>query len=209
MVLSAAAATRAAPPATPPDAVVEAQCRQYFKSAVCSEALGRWLPHLPAGADAVHKTPTAVFDGFRGTRLLTRSFGASAPSATFFVHGNAGPPKGTVVYDRRDGTAFYGQGCCTYFETVLAAGAPPPPVAVANQTLTQVRTDSGIRLGDPPARVVRIYGHATLAPVPSRPELRVLAYENAHPRKRGVCAQDQTFAFKGGRLVLISLYNGC
>jgi hypothetical protein len=202
--------TRAAPPTPPPDSVVEAECRQYFKHVVCSEALGRWLPHLPAGADALHKTPTTVFDGFRGTPGMTqRSFGASAPAATRFVHGNAGPPRGTVVYDRRHGIAFYGQGCCTYFETVLASAVTPPPLTVANRTLTQVRTDSGIRLGDPPARVMGIYGSATPARVAFRPELRVLSYENPHPGKRGACVQQQTFAFRAGRLVFINVYNGC
>ncbi len=210
MALLATAVTRAAPPPPPPDSVVEAQCRQYFKHVVCSEALGRWLPHLPAGADASHKTPTAVFDGFRGAPGLTqRSFGASAPTATSFVHGNAGPPRGTVAYDRRHRIAFYGQGCCSYFETVLASDVEPPPLAVSNRTLAHVRTDSGIRLGDPPARVTGIYGSATPARVPSHPELRVLSYENPHPGKRGAWVQQQTFAFRAGRLVFINLYNGC
>ena len=210
MALLATAVTRAAPPATPPDSVVEAECRHYFKHVVCSEALGRWLPHLPAGADASHKTPTTVFDGFgRAPGVTQRAFRAAAPAGTRFVHGNAGPPRGTVVYDRRHGIAFYGQGCCSYFETVLASDVGPPPLAVANRTLAGIRTDSGIRLGDSPARVMGIYGSTTPARVTLHPELRVLSYENAHPGKRGACVQQQTFAFRGGRLVFINLMNGC
>ncbi len=209
LTLLASAMTGAAP-SPPPDSVVEAQCRQYFKHVVCSEALGRWLPHLPVGAYVSQKTPTSVFDAFHDPRGMTaRPFGASAPLATSFVHGYAGPPKGAVVYDRRHRIAFHGQRCCTYFETLLASDVPPPPVAVANHTLTQVRTVSGIRLGDPPARVVRIYGNATPARVSTHTEMRLLMYENAHPNVRGVCVQQQTFAFNHGRLVLISLYNGC
>ncbi len=208
MALLATAVTRAAPPPTPPDAVVEAQCRHYFKNAVCSEALGRWLPQIPEGAYS-SRTPTTVFDGFRGTGMAAREFGATAPDATFFVHGYAGPPKGTVVYDRRHRIAFYGQGCCSYFETVLAAGVAPPPVTVANHTLTRVRTESGIRLGDSPARVMRNYGKSALVRVPMHPGLRVLMYENGHPATRGVCVQRQTFGFRDGGVVFIRLYDGC
>jgi len=193
------------------DASIEADCRHYFKHAICSEALGRWLPNVPGGEDRTRRTTaTAIFDGFRRTPGTTQqSFWAYAPAATPFVHGPAGPPRGTVVYDRRHRIAFYGEGCCSYFVTVLAADVSPPPLAVSVRTLTRVRTDAGIRLGDSPARVMRVYGNAVLQTVPLHPQTRLLMYENAHPPQPGPCAQQQTFAFKNGRLVFIRLFNGC
>jgi hypothetical protein len=193
------------------DSAIEAECRHYFKQAICSEALGRWLPNaVSIEARDPLRTPTAIFDGFRRTPGTTQqSFWAYAPAATSFVHGAAGPPRGTVVYDRRHGIAFYGEGCCSYFEIVLAAGVPPPPLAVADRSLSHVRTDAGVQIGDSPARVMRVYGNAPLYHVPLHAGTSLLEYENAHPAKPGPCVQRQTFAFKNGRLVFIRLYNGC
>ena len=209
VVLFATVLIGAAP--APRDAAIEADCRATFKHAICSEALGRWLPNVAYAAERdLPKTPTAVFDGFRGTRGTTQqSFWAYAPAATFFVHGNAGPPRGTVAYDKRHRIAFYGEGCCSYFSTVLAADVSPPPVTVVGAALTETRTDAGIRLGNAPADVTRVYGDAPLQRVTEHPGLQLLEYENAHPKKPGPCVQQQTFAFRSGKLVLIRLYNGC
>ena len=209
VVLCATALIGAAPPR--PDSAIESQCRHYFKKAVCSEALARWLPDVPNAAEReLPRTPTAVFDGFHGTpRTIQKSFGAYAPNATFFVHGDAGPPRGTVAYDKRHRIAFYGEGCCSYFTTVLAADVSPPPVTVAGAALTGTRTDAGVQLGESLADVMRIYGDAPLQGVPEHPGMQLLEYENAHPRKPGPCVQQQTFEFRSGKLILIRLFNGC
>ncbi|MEA2785000.1 MAG: hypothetical protein QOF71_1104 [Candidatus Eremiobacteraeota bacterium] len=210
VVLFATVLIGAAPPSAR-DAAIEAGCRSAFKHAICSEALGRWLASTTDTAvRALPKTPTAVFDGFRGTpRTTQRPFRSYAPAGTFFVFGSAGPPRGTIVYDSRHRTAFFGAGCCSYFTTVLVSGASPPPVTVAAAALTGTRTDAGIRLGDSPADVIRVYGNAPLQRVAEHPGMQLLEYENPHPKKPGPCVQQQTFAFRSGKLVLIRLYNGC
>jgi hypothetical protein len=207
------ASTIAASAQTPmPDPLIEAQCTKYFKTAVCSEALGRWLalPGRRFAAQSRQTTPTTVFDGFqRSPNTEKRGFRADAPTGTFFVHGSAGPPKGTVVYDRTHRIVFSGQGCCSYFETTVASGLPSPPLPVADRDLTGLRTDSGIRIGDSPVTVQRIYGTSTLWSVPMRPDVRLLLYENRHPKQPGPCVQRQSFGFDNGHLAYISFFNGC
>ena len=204
--VAAFAATRSS------DAAIEASCAKYFKTAVCSEALGRWLA-LPGRRFADQNrqaTPTTVFDGFaRSPNTAKRGFKADAPTGTFFVHGEAGPPRGTVVYDRAHKIVFSGQGCCTFFETTVASGLPAPPVSVADRNLTGLRTDSGIRIGDSPATVQRIYGTSTLLSVPAHPSVQLLLYENRHPKQPGPCVQRQSFGFDNGQLAYISFFNGC
>ena len=199
VVLFAATCIGAAPPTTPPDAVVEAQCRQYFKDTICSEALGRWLPHLPAGEDASPQEADC------GLRRISRDRAADEVVRCVRTdcnvlrarirraaerHGRlrSAPPdcflRAGLLYVLRDGLGLR-----------RAAAARRGP----NRALTQVRTDSGSGwatrpLGSCESTVTRRSRRCR-----SRPELRVLAYENAHPHERGVCVQDQTFAFKGGR----------
>lgn len=198
---------RSAPPTS--DSAIEAECRRYFKHAVCSEALGRWLP-AELDDDRTVRQPTRAFDGFHGAGTVpSQAFAARMPAGTAFVHGSAGPPHGTAVYDRRHRIAFYGEGCCSYFTTVLVAGVSPPPVALANRDLVNVRTDMGIGLGDSSAAVMRVYGPAALRSVGGRPSIRVLSYENAKLPKGMPCVQRQTFGFRNDRLLSIELYNGC
>jgi hypothetical protein len=193
------------------DGAIEASCRHYFKHAVCSEALGRWLARMVVDPGrSSPRTPTHVFDGFRRTAgTMIEPFFAYAPVGTAFVHGNSGPPRGSAVYDRRHAVAFYGEGCCSYFSVVLAARVAPPPVTVKDRNLTGVATDSGLRLGDSPASVIRVYGSAPLQPVPGLPDQQMLLYENATPPKPGPCAQQQTFGFTRGMLSFIGMYDGC
>src|ERR1700685_172127 len=128
-IAGAPASTLVASASPPSDAANEALCRKYFKHTVCSEALGRWLPYLGAGdGPRTSRTATHVYDGFRQTaRTSERSFSAFAPVGTSFSHGDAGPPRGSVVYDPVHRIAFFGEGCCSYFSVVLAADVTPPP----------------------------------------------------------------------------------
>jgi hypothetical protein len=95
------------------DAATEALCRAHFKQTVCSEALARWLPHAEADdGRSAPKTQTPIFDGFRKTAGTTdRAFSAYAPTGTAFSYGDAGPPRGSIVYDHRHRLVFYGHGC--------------------------------------------------------------------------------------------------
>ncbi len=195
-----------------PDARVEADCRKYFKHAVCSEALGRWLPALDRReADPPVRLPTRVLESFVHVTGTTKGpFNARTPAGTFFVFGDAGPPRGRVAYDPRHRIAFYADGCCSYFHTVLASGVAPPPRAVAARDLRGVTTDLGIRLGDSPAAVKRVYGSAELQREPAHLESAFLAYENGLPRPPpGPCVQRDTFVFRNGRLVMLDIDNGC
>jgi hypothetical protein len=192
------------------DQANEALCRKYFKHSVCSEALARWLPYLGANdGPSVMRAPTHIVDGFRTTvKTSARAFSAYAPIGTSFSHGNAGPPRGSVVYDRSRHIAFFGEGCCSYFSVVLAAHVAPPPVSVEQRDLGQVATDSGVRLGDTPAKVMRVFGAAPLQPIPGRSDMQTLRYENSTPPKP-MCTQRDTFGFTHGRLTVVEIYDGC
>jgi len=214
-IATSAARTFAAAPSRS-DASIEAECRQFslphFRGALCSEALGRWLPRLDdRGVEPIVSVPTRVLDSFRNTPGATEaSFAAYTPPGTRFVHGDAGPPRGTVVYDPVHRIAMYGEGCCSYYRVVLAAGVPPPPVRVATRDLRAVRTDLGIGLGASFAAVERIYGTASLQRLPAHPGLGFVVYENEAPRKPpGPCVQDATFGLRNDRVTFIELYNGC
>jgi len=208
MSMTAGAVVARASPTS--DQANEALCRKYFKHSVCSEALGRWLPYL--GADdgpLVSRTPTHIFDGFRKTAKTSAwAFSAYAPIGTSFSHGDAGPPRGSVVYDRSHRIAFFGEGCCSYFSVVLAADVTPPPVHVEQRDLGNVTTDSGVRLGDSPAKVMRVFGVAPLQPIPGRSDMQGLRYENGTPPKP-LCTQRDTFGFTHGRLTVVEIYDGC
>jgi hypothetical protein len=132
---------------------------------------------------------------------------------TFFLYGDAGPPKGRVVYDYAHHIAFYEQGCCSWQE--IAAGyASPPPKTVANRDLTNLVTVRGIRLGMSTEAVERVYGRAKLVPVPKRIRTYVLPYTTWPPKQqvtvvRMPCGQFQNFYFRDNRLILIQIGNGC
>lgn len=210
VVLCSSASALAAPASPGSYAATEAMCRNSLKHYTCSEALGRWLPYV--AADAVRdssRTPTHVVDGFRKTPQTSEwAFSAYAPVGTSFAHGSAGPPRGSVVYDRAHRIAFFGEGCCSYFSVVVAASVAPPPVHVQARDLAQIETDSGLHLRDSPANVVRVYGAAPLQPVPGHPEMRMLLYENASP-PQPMCTQREEFLFMRGRLSFIGIYDGC
>jgi hypothetical protein len=196
-------------PTNPPE------CAQYFHQA-CSEALGEWLPGFAFSSvfrgDAKHITHT---DGFVYA-------GKNAPSpdllalrgpddGTFFVYGDAGPPKGDVVYDYAHHIAFYDQGCCSWFESV-AGYASPPPKRIVDRDLSTLRTERGIRLGMSPADVEAVYGANTLRALPKTPGISVLAYTAVLKMPstiRAACEQDDNFYFRDSRLVLIQVGNAC
>ncbi|HZX68032.1 MAG TPA: hypothetical protein VFE70_04060 [Candidatus Elarobacter sp.] len=210
VVLSLPASILAAGASPTSDTATEALCRKYFKHTVCSEALGRWLPHVEAdGGRSAPRTQTRIFDGFRKTAETTEwPFSAYAPTGTAFSYGDAGPPRGSIVYDRRNRVVFYGQGCCSWFSVVLAANVASPPVALADRNVSRIATDSGVHLGDSPASVMRVYGSAQLQRVSKHPEMQLLLYENSTPPKP-LCVQQQDFGFTHGRLSYIDVYDGC
>jgi hypothetical protein len=92
---------------------------------------------------------------------------------------------------------------------VLAASIAAPPVRVASRDLTDVRLNSGLKLGDSVAAVFAVYGSAPLQRVAARPRMRFLFYQNPSPPKPGPCVQWQSFGFSAGRLAYIAIYNGC
>lgn len=199
----------------PPGRAIEAQCRQFFSHG-CSGAMGRWLPNFDAGgAWRNHATRVDWRDRFvyahQGPSSLLGNDGPR--DGTFFVYGEAGPPKGYAVHDVRHRIAFYEHGCCSWRDTVAAADVPPPPMNVVSRDLRGLSTIRGVRLGQSVADVVKIYGKALLLAVPGHPDVRLLAYTTPGTRNAaGVntsCDQDRQFFFRSGRLVLISLGNAC
>jgi len=193
------------------------ECVKYFHSA-CSEALGKWLPLFVRSNDFWDAaTHVSRRDGFvyLGYRPRSDDFlGFQGPrDGTFFVYGNAGPPKGNVVYDYAHHIAFYKQGCCSWTD-VVAAYSPPPPKRVVNRDLTALHTVRGIHLGMSPQQVQRVYGQARFTRVPGYPNVYVLAYTTWPPSKTVTivhmpCGQFENFFFKHGRLIMIQLGNGC
>jgi hypothetical protein len=97
---------------------------------------------------------------------------------------------------------------------VAAADVPPPPMHVVSRDLRRLSTMRGIRLGQPVADVFKVYGKAHVPAVPGHPDVRLLAYTTWPTRRamrvsRTQCGQEQQFFFRGDRLVLIRLGNGC
>jgi hypothetical protein len=192
-------------------------CVQYYHSA-CSEALGEWLPTFAnAGKfwnDARHITRRDGFS-YGGQRPASPAFEGmeGAKGGTFFVYGNAGPPKGEVIYDYAHHIAFYDQGCCSWHD-VVAAYAPPPPKRVVNRDLTQLHTNRGVHLGMSPKQVEEIYGKATMRKVGGYDGVFVLPYTTWPPLAQvktvhSPCGQFENFFFKKNRLILIQIGNGC
>jgi hypothetical protein len=204
------AATLATPlPTNPPG------CVQYFHEA-CSEALGEWLPGFAFGSvfgdSARHikqiddflyagkKAPSSDLLGLRGP-----------DDGTFFVYGDAGPPKGDVVYDYAHAIAFYDQGCCSWHESAIGY-ASAPPKRVVDRDLSALKTVRGIHLGMSPAAVEAIYGANRLRALPKAPGVSVLAYTatlKMPASYRVSCEQDDDFYFRDNRLVLIQLDDAC
>jgi len=195
-----------------------ADCRTYFGNA-CSEAMGAWLPRqsdaswlVPHAQDSGRRddfiyeherTPEGVL-GFRG-----------ADDGTFFVYGNAGPPKGHAVYDYAQHIAFYDEGCCAWQEAVAAADAALPPKRVVARDLRMLHTVRGIRLGMSEAAVMRIYGRAPRRGIIGQVDSIKLAYTVAYTAPGGAngppntCGQWENFVFRSGRLTWIQLVNAC
>lgn len=192
-------------------------CSLYFHSA-CSEAIGAWLPDYSIfGSDFEPRaTHVAQRDGFiyEHEKAPRGPLGFVGPDdGTFFVYGNAGPPKGHVVYDYAHHIAFFQQGCCAW-DDVVEAYVPAPPKRVVDRNLTGLKTVRGAHLGMTEPDVRRIYGNAQLQTVPKHPGLTVLSYKTWTPLKGrrypgDTCGQSQDFYFRDGRLAIIQIGNAC
>ena len=188
-----------------------AVCVQYFHAA-CSQALGEWLPGIFYAAFWDHAAVIVRRDAFRyeGESPQPSALVRGKPplDGTFFSYGDAGPPKGRVVYDYAHRIAFYNQHCCSWGE-VVAALASPPPKRVVDRDLSTLRTIRGIRLGMSPSQVQAIYGRATRVAVPGHPGTVALAYTTVPRRSKSQCGEFQNFYFHHGRLVMIQIADGC
>jgi len=199
-------------------------CVKLYHGA-CNEALGAWLPGFGDAAEAWrhgHATTIQQRDGFvyeNEKPASPRFLGFQGPDdGTFFVYGNAGPPKGHVVYDALHRVAFYQQGCCSWNEVVAASNTSHPPLLVVARDLSGLHTVRGIHLGMRPAEVTRIYGASSLLTVPGRAGVTMLAYTTWKPLASGqsvgeafggTCGQFENLYFRADRLILIQLGNGC
>jgi hypothetical protein len=193
-------------------------CFKYHGDA-CSASLGRWLPRYDDAWQAAREgqaTLTPVHDYIvygRPPKAPLLLGGVAPTDGTFFVYGNAGPPKGYVVYDRRNKIAFYHEGCCGWGSTVVASGVGSPPKRVVNRDLSTLHTKYGVRLGDSPMRVKRVYGGATLWILKGHPELRRLSYMAPLPPPKpplhATCGLSYEFVFERGKLIFIDLLGGC
>ncbi len=191
-------------------------CVQYYHDA-CSEALAAWLPTYALLPDS-KKSPrhTSEEDDFvyEGKSLRTNSpIEFQGPrDGTFFVFGNAGPPRGRVVFDSAHHIAFYSMGCCSWREYALGYATSPPPKPLANRNLSNVRTARGIRLDASVADVERIYGANSPLVATKTPHVFVLSYKTGLKMPADIkspCEQDEDFYFRDNQLVLIQLGNGC
>ncbi|HTZ55105.1 MAG TPA: hypothetical protein VMB20_08560 [Candidatus Acidoferrum sp.] len=192
-------------------------CVKYYHDA-CSEALGEWLPGFGFSSDfwdvarRISQRDTFVYKGEH--TAPAEVFGTTGPGdGTFFVYGDAGPPRGHVVYDYEHHITFYEQGCCSWQDVVLAY-ASPPPKPVVQRNLMGLHTERGIYLDMSMRQVTRIYGVSKLQPIAHQDNMYVLAYTTWPPRKdvrvvRMPCGQFENFYFRNDRLVLIQLGNGC
>jgi hypothetical protein len=184
-----------------------AHCARVFGVACKNWRIGAWLPTFG-------DSNNAWLEGHAALVRVRDEFAANPDSGTFFVYGNAGPPRGHVIYDPRRKIAFYEQGCCSWHDVVAASGVRPPPVPVATADLSALHTVRGVRLGMLPSDVMRIYGRAKFAPMHTHVNLKLLAYTTLPPANTVVklstrCGQFQNFYFRARRLVLIQLGNGC
>ena len=192
---------------------IDAMCRPYFHDA-CSEALGLWLPELPDMFDRAPRAHTSAIDAIVDPAGQGREaeFGQRGVyGGTYFVYGEAGPPRGFVVYDPVHRLAYFEEGCCSWHHVVLIAHVPPPPKAVASRSLLRLHTERGIRLGVAPAFVYARYGNAPLRAARGTNDRRTLRYTRVL-RSSGVfsaCFADTTFLFERDRLIGMDFYRGC
>ena len=192
-------------------------CPQYYHQA-CSEAIGKWLPEmgdwygfefLDLKAKRVAFTDGFVYERHK-PKWNSAPYAGWAPvrpqDGTFFVYGNAGPPKGSLVYDYAHNTAFYEQGCCAWSEVVAAAGVTRPPKRVVSRDLSSLHTLRGVALGQSVREVLHLYGRAPVAIARRHPAIQRLTYLHNFDKS---CGQSQNFIFKNGRLIYIALINSC
>lgn len=192
-----------------------------------SPKLGAWLPTYGDGFDpwddgqtaisneddffVCSATPVAIPTGIHS--FYFAGIGCPAlKAATFFVYGEAGPPKGHILYDRTHRLVLFSEGCCSWGHVVLAETVSPPPKPVTGADLSAVRTKRGVRLGMSPSEVIAIYGHATLHAAPKTPNATMLSYTTLKLKRSdpgNKCGQFQNFVFRAGRLVYIELLGGC
>jgi len=218
---SLAAALLGAATPTPDPYRVPSDCARYFPKNVCQGGpyIGRWLPRFGVAWQVEREgqaTRTSVHDYFvygPPPKSPLGLFAGGPNDGTYFTYGMAGPPKGHVIYDRRHKIAFYHEGCCSWGSTVAASGVEPPPKYVADRDLSSLHTKYGIRLGDSPAQVKRVYGGATLWDVVGHPGFRRLVYTAplppVLPSTYTGCGMTYQFVFNGGSLIFIELLGGC
>ena len=192
----------------------ESECRQHFGSA-CSEAVGRWLPGNRLTrwtSTGTHTTQVRFVSGFvnRG-KTVPHSWGVNAIGGTKFVYGVAGPTQGYGLYDSANRLTFYEQGCCAWHEIVLASTVSAPPMQFKHADLRSVRTTRGAALGMTVAQIRSRYGYAKLLTVAGSSGLSELRYTVSapYPRLPKSCEQDDIFAFRGGKAVIIVILEGC
>jgi len=194
-----------------------ASCRPYFGDA-CSEAMGRWLPRVPnASLEATSRykpAKTSVEDAIvdpAGTgeqRFLTMR---GVVGGSLFVYGDAGPPRGHAIYDPTRRIAFYDEGCCAWHHVALVSGASAPPKTIATRPLAGVHSTRGIRLGDPTAKVLAIFGAATPRSVSGAANEKTLTFERdiINPKPDSPCEETMTFLFARDRLTAMDYGVAC
>lgn len=209
----------AAPSPAPQATMDAALCRRFYHGA-CSDAMGRWLPRalnvdyqwLDQHARHINRLDHFVYEKQR-QRSSGPLAGEGPEDGTFFVYGNAGPPKGHAIYDYAHHIAFYEEGCCAWHDVVAAADAPAPPKGIVARDLRNLRTLRGIRLGMTHAEVMHIYGRTIQRPAKGRARSTLLAYTTPIEFRSGgysnTCGQWQNFVFRADRLVWIQLSNAC
>jgi hypothetical protein len=198
----------------------------------------RWVVQSPSDA-----TRTSIHDYFvYDTQHKRRTWLApSGPvDGTYFTYGVPGQ-RGHVVYDRRRRVAFFEQGCATWlstiaakrghvadwwhtftfyqegclawFSTVAAIDVSPPPRIVADRDLSKLHTNAGVRFGDSPAEVEKIYGARKLYSLYKHTGPAYLIYRAQLPQPPPPayvdCAVIYLFVFNKNRLTLIQMSGGC
>jgi hypothetical protein len=198
----------------------------------------RWLTQSPSDA-----TRTSIHDYFVYDAQPKRPtwLAPSGPvDGTYFTYGVPGQ-RGRVVYDRRRRVAFFEQGCAAWlstiaakrgsvadwwhtftfyqegclawFSTVAAIDVLPPPRIVADRDLSKLHTKAGVRLGDSPAEVEKIYGARKLYSLYKHAGPAYLIYRAQLPQPPppayADCALIYLFVFNKNRLTLIQMSGGC
>jgi len=191
----------------------DAHCRPYYGSA-CSDAVGLWLPQFAQVGAGPAAAPTTVVDRIvdPASRGDAGFLGRQGPvDGTFFVYGNAGPPKGNVVYDRVHRIVFYDEGCCAWHHVALVSGVSAPPKTIATRPLAGIRSTRGIRLGDPSAKVLAIFGAATPRSVPGVANEKTLTFERdiINSKPSTPCEETMTFLFARDRLTAMDYGVAC